>query len=384
MSYLVYLNHYNIRQCRAQYLSVLYEVLGKGLDAHFILSNEYLDYYPNRWETRWAKEQWGSIEVLRSNLTPENCTKMKKPEEILASSSIVPSEILRLTVEENIPTQIDTIMEVLEKKEIKAGITWVNNSCFKRTLWNTYQIPTIHHELGPFRSSTYIPTAYLDFSGVNGNTEFEERFRKFLKIADNVPILTQKELIRVLSPNCYKELWKVLENKEFEYEAGVGLQVEVDTNLLLFNKGRHWVDPILEAESKSSGRILVRPHPNAGYKLSPIDGRIIVDDLKEPAYSFINKCKKIYCLNSSIGVEAFLIGREAAILGDSPFNSLCEMNEETLLKALNFIVFGYLIHRELLFNGDYYEFRLKERGNEELIYKDNVKRLIKKGLKTCS
>ena len=42
MTYLVYLNNYDIRQCKAQYLSVLYEVLGKNLDAHFILNKDYI------------------------------------------------------------------------------------------------------------------------------------------------------------------------------------------------------------------------------------------------------------------------------------------------------------------------------------------------------
>ena len=31
MTYLVYLNHYDIRQCEAQYLSVFYETLGKQM-----------------------------------------------------------------------------------------------------------------------------------------------------------------------------------------------------------------------------------------------------------------------------------------------------------------------------------------------------------------
>ena len=45
MTYLVYLNHYDIRQCKAQYLSVLYEVLAHNLDTHFILNKDYLEKY---------------------------------------------------------------------------------------------------------------------------------------------------------------------------------------------------------------------------------------------------------------------------------------------------------------------------------------------------
>lgn len=389
MPYLVFLNNYNIRQCEAQYLGVLYEILGNKLNAHFILNTDYLKEYKKgeRWEVGWAQRNWGDINQLCEKLSPENCTVLPKPETHFDSNTNVPSQILYKVVhgknlESNL-TLVASITDILKKKEIKAGITWVNNRTFKEALAK-HGIPTIHHELGPFRPSTYIPTAYLDFEGVNGGTEFNNRFNEFLKIVDNVPILTRKELIKVISPNKWQELYKVLDNEEFEYEAGVGLQVEVDTNLLLFNNGRNWIDAVLQAEAQNEGKVLVRPHPVAGYKLDPKDQRLVVDDLKEPAYEFINKCKKIYCLNSSIGVEALLLGRKSSILGESPFYQLQFMDEETLLKALNFTIFGYLIHRELLFNESYYDFRIQEKGNEEVIYKDNMKRLIKKGLKICS
>ena len=57
------------------------------------------------------------------------------------------------------------------------------------------------------------------------------------------------------------------------------------------------------------------------------------------------------------------------------------MDKEIQVKALNFVVFGYLIHRELMFSNDYYRFRLSNKYNEELIYKTNLKYLIEKYLK---
>ena len=385
MSYLVYLNHYDIRQCRAQYLSVLYEVLGKNLDAHFILNEEYLQKYEKgkRWEVKWAEEHWGNYENIFSRLKPENYTVMKKMDEVTYSNYYslieepVPSQILYEAVNNDyITEEVNAIIEVLQAKgkDIKAGITWVNNKCFRSTM-DKFNLPVFHHEMGPLRPSTYIPTIYLDFSGVNGDTEFDERFKEFLKIADQVPILSRRELLRVVSPEHYHELYKILDNKDREYDIGVGLQVEVDTNLLLFNKGCSWVDPVLCARADSATKVLVRPHPSAGYIMKP-DARLVIDDLKGNAVSFINRCNKIYCLNSSVGFEAMLLGREAKIFGDSPFRSLCEMDEETQLKALNFAIFGYLIRRDLLFNDSYYEFRLANRKNEKAIYLDNMKRLL--------
>ena len=386
MSYLVYLNYYNIRQVEAQYLSVLYEILGKGLDATFLLSKEYLLNYENknRWEVNWAKTHWGDYSTLLRKLTPDKYLVMDKPEEFIARDSAreekVPSEILSASVSREFVYERKQVIKAIEQHDIQAGVTWVNNRCFSATL-RDFDIPTIHHELGPFRIPTYIPTAFLDFHGVNGGTEFNSRFARFLKIAKDVPILSRKELIKVISPVHYKELWQVLENTRYTYEAGVGLQVEVDTNVLLFNKGYNWIDPLLMAQAQTTGKVLVRPHPMASYTLKQ-NNRIVIDDVvKTKAYEFINKCKRVYCLNSSVGIESILLGRQAVILGDNPFMSVCDMDEETQLKALNFIVFGYLIHRDLLFNNEYYEFRLKNKGNEKLIYLDNLDRLLKSSLK---
>ena len=143
---------------------------------------------------------------------------------------------------------------------------------FKEVL-NKHNIPVVHHEMGPFRPTVYVPTIYMDFSGVNGNTEFDVRFKEFLKIAKEVPILSREELIKIISPDYSQKLLTILKNKDSEYEVGVGLQVEVDTNLLLFSNGRSWVDPILLAKADSTGKILVRPHPSAGYLIKN-DNRI--------------------------------------------------------------------------------------------------------------
>ena len=385
MSYLVYLNHYDIRQCKAQYLSVLYEILGKKLDAYFLLNEDYIQKYDKgkRWEVKWLEENWGNYEEVVSSLKPNNYSIMDRAEKLTLNEYFsmepqCPSQILYNVVNnEYIPEEMEAITEALQKEgnNIKAGITWVNNACLKETL-REFCIPTIHHELGPLRPSTYIPTAYLDFSGVNGNTEFDRRFKEFLKIANEVPILSRGKLLRVVSPEHYMELYKILYEDRREYEIGVGLQVEVDTNLLLFNRGCNWVDPILEARAEAKGKVLVRPHPSAGYLMKK-DAKLDIDDLKGNAVSFINKCNKIYCLNSSVGFEAMLLGREAKIFGDSPFRSMCRMDEDKKLKALNFAIFGYLIHRNLLFDDSYYKFRLAHRGDEKTIYLDNVKRLLK-------
>ena len=182
MSYLVYLNHYDIRQCKAQYLSVFYEILGKNLDSYFILNKDYLEEYEvgSRWEIRWANNHWGYNKV-KSRINLDKCIVMKKPQELINTKNLVPSQILRKVVDEPIPTQTEIIEKILKKKDIKAGITWVNNKCFRDTL-KEHGLVTFHHEMGPFRPTCYEPTIYLDLQGVNGDTELNIRFKDFLKL----------------------------------------------------------------------------------------------------------------------------------------------------------------------------------------------------------
>lgn len=374
MTYLVYLNHYNIRQCEAQYLHMFYSMLDNSLDSVFVLSEEYLkDYSIYRWEVAKVLERFKNKEELKKKIQSTKYYVMKRPDQLIQEK--VPSKLLYKTVNENIPEEVKMIEKVLEENDIKAAITWVNNECLKKTL-EKHNIPVFHHESGPFRPPSYLMTFYLDFSGVNGNTEFNKRFKEFLKISNEVPIYSREELIRILSPNNYKQLLEILYNDKREYEAGVGLQVEVDTNLILFNNGCSWVDPLLKAMAENAGQILVRPHPSAGFTLKG-NRKLVIDDItKGSAVEFINKCNKIYCLNSSVGIEAMLLGRKVDILGESPFHDICNMDDDIQLKALNFAIFGYLVLGNYVCNDDYYKFRIENRGNEKLIYLDNIKRFV--------
>jgi hypothetical protein len=392
--FLVYLNNYNIRQYKAQYLCVLYEALGKNFDAHFVFPKEYLDDYEkeHRGEALNVKNRYGDYKKFLKKLTLDKYTLIRKPEEMIQDAKELyyfpepesPSKILKISVDCNINEEKKVINEVLKEHNIEAAITWVNNKTLSNTL-SANSIPVIHQEFGAFRPPIYISTMYFDYNGVNGNTEFDTRFKNFLKISDKVPILNRKELIKILSPKHYRELWSVLENKSYKYEAGVAMQLEVDTNVLLFNKGNSWIDPILRAKAETNGQILVRPHPESNFTIK--NNKRLVGDIIMPsnrAFNFINKCKRVYCLNSSVGLEAVLLGRESVILGDNPFSSIPKMDEETKLKALNFAVFGYLIKSDLLFDSSYYRFRLRNKYNEELIYKKNFLHIMETESKNVS
>ena len=109
------------------------------------------------------------------------------------------------------------------------------------------------------------------------------------------------------------------------------------------------------------GDILVRNHPG-----NPPEKAFHFEhiDHSPSAYDFIAKCKNIVTINSSVGGEAVLLGKNAYVLGDSPFKFLSKELQspdkpviDELLK-LNFFVFGYLIPFEFLNNPIYVRYRL--------------------------
>ena len=106
----------------------MFENLAHNSDTHFILSEEYLkDYAPeNRWEVKWANNHWGYDKIIK-RLKKENYTIMRKPEELIDTSKMVPSEILHYVATYPIKEQIEVIEKVLRKKDIKAGPLNSNN-----------------------------------------------------------------------------------------------------------------------------------------------------------------------------------------------------------------------------------------------------------------
>lgn len=363
--YLAYFSHYDTRPCLCQYLWVYYMVRDKLPDTYYILNEDYIRPFTpqQRWEMRVdrALEKGYLPPTIH---TPENYTILEKAQ--VSYPDLMPSEVLRQSVKNGVKGQHEAIEKVLDNYNIKAGLLWLNNVAFKKQL-NERNIPVIHNEGGALRHDVYRESIYFDFSGVNGNTEFDKRFKNFLKISDKVKILDRKELLKVISPKYSDELIKVLTRKtKPEYKIGVGMQVEMDTNLLIYNNGYAYFDVVLQAR-KECNNVLIRNHPCASVKFVNLFGCEL--DTSKNSYEFINSCENVYCMNSSVGLEAMLLGRKAKIFGQNPFKSLTTMDEETLIKALNFAIFGYQVPVELLFDDNYYSKRI-EMGleNEEDLY----------------
>jgi len=277
---------------------------------------------------------------------------------------------------ERLETEIARAFDVLVRQEsIEAVLTWCNVTSLS-VVATSFGLPVIHNELGPLRKPCYHTTAYLDFKGVNGHTEAASRFERFRAetLNSSVPVLSKKELL-----DLYLLKPVASHSSPPEFEIGIPLQVENDTNIIAFSNG--WNNQLLiENASASYGKehALIRRHP---YGLSDFDNTYGVIDNSLDSVGFLQRCKRIATINSSVGLEAMLFDRETCILGDSPFafaaaNSLdyppSSFTIEEQLQALNFILFGYLIPFEYLFEPEYLRWRLS-RPCETEIYEFNLK-----------
>lgn len=364
--YLAFLNNYDIRPCKAQYLWWFYYCMDHLPNTHFIINDDYLSINKNRWE--WAKYQTAPYKYRNpAELNTENLTIMPKVTELPEIMfDYIPSEILKKVMNTPLPSIVEVVSEVLQTHDITASISWCNNASVEEACRH-YGIPTIHNESGAIRSPRFKDTCYLDFSGVNGNTEFTRRFMEFEKISDRVKVFSREELLQIITPKSNLDYILGLNKAKPIYECGVAMQVDVDTNLIAFNRGVSESDVINMAAKEYNDSLLIRNHPlsSIGYIKPASCGLGIVDDSAN-SLDFLVKCKRIYTLNSSVAFEAMLFGREARIFGDNPFRDLQFMNEDTRLLALNFAIFSYLIPTVRLYNEDYYNFRIQCKDEEEL------------------
>ncbi|WP_292992181.1 GT99 family glycosyltransferase N-terminal domain-containing protein [Pantoea sp.] len=237
------------------------------------------------------------------------------------------------------------LIRLKKEFDIKAVILWSNCPSVKK-IANTHNIPVIHNELGPLRDPIYLPTCYFDFSGVNGHTEAAERFKNYNSTTDKYVGFGRLALLslflRVIKPI----------RKFNEYEIGVPLQVEDDSNIIAYSNGFDNPELINYAKNRAM-KVLIRKHPF---------GRIDYKDIENGSedltpQEFIALCEKIITINSSVGFEALLWGKPSEILGDSPF-SFIRRDSAGFVDALRFALLNYLVPFDFLFNKEYYDWRI--------------------------
>jgi len=249
------------------------------------------------------------------------------------------------------------------RDEIEAFLTWANCPSLSALAVELGK-PVIHNELGPLRGPSYQDTVYFDFHGVNGNTtparEWSDRDALAAGL-EGLPLLTGEALRRLL----YCAALPAEAAGPHAYPLGVALQVEDDSNTLVYGRGYDAVRLLYRAQRDlAPEQVLVRSHPGArmGYR-----GGLGECDSSPTSLAFLQRIDHLLTINSSVAAEAALWDVPFTVLGDTPFSVLsvalgASRNAAAPAAApdlvLNALLLGYLVPSSFLFDPDYYRWRL--------------------------
>lgn len=389
--FLSFLHPFPIRNTEAPYLWVFYkQVMNFSPDEICFMGSE--DYFlepahyqaQNRWEFR-EECQHSNVYIIP---TEKKIAAYRKY--ILAKDLFVPlaekyqkcsNMIWQYLLTQDYSPLSEAIEHIVkeitaEGIQIDAFLAWCNTPSLDK-IAKKYGKPVIYNEVGPLRYPFYLSTAYWDCSGVNGNTSAHKRYLRFLEEFQN-----SKHKPEILGLQQLQELFMLRRDGtecQTAYSAGVPLQVENDSNMLAYSNGFNNLNLCDTVNGKyDKGDVLIRKHPGGYFLLA--DNAFGVTDVSPSSLSFIYKCRTIYTINSSVGLETLLQGREVVAYGDCPYKFITNLkNTDERLLALNFFVFCYLIPYVMLYDSEYYRWLLQ--GQEEIkIFEQNkaIYKILKK------
>ncbi len=368
---------YDIRNEPMTYEWVVYRAVAKMPELALVMPAIYWDHV----DQRKAGKFWATLPQTEAELgytTPtsmdfERLIKLPMDRSLLndlAKELVGPNIVWTKTITERIPILEDAIREALTKLgPIEALLQWTNCPSAKFAA-KSLGIPTIHTEIGPLRPPFYKYTAYFDFEGVNGGTDAERRWMAFRENTD-VPILSLENLQALLrNPNA-----PATPPVQKTHQTGVALQCPDDSNILAFNRGFSNWEIVATGQRYMPGSTLVRPHPS---RPEWFNGFSVDWDESVNSKLFLSRINSLLTINSSLGFEAMLLGIPSYILGDAPFRFASWdvhtqspiLSEDSMLRWINWFVFGYLIPFERLFDQDYYRYRLNNPSEKD-IYQEN-------------
>lgn len=269
-----------------------------------------------------------------------------------------PLAFFKAYLSEEIPELMQELRDSLATlpSDIEAIATWSNCPSLAAVAAER-GIPVVYMEVGPLRNPQYRSTGYLDFSGVNGNTEAEARNAK----ADDFP-----EFAATIDDLRRGFALQQLERKPKGHMLGVVLQVEDDSNLLSFNNGYDNIALITRALiEEREDRLLIRAHPGSRFDLKP--GKA-ARDLSPSVVAFLGECRKVLSINSSVGLEAILFDVPVDVFGEASYRYVAEESDPIQrVRKLSFYLFAYLVPFELMFSSSYIRFRLGKPTESQIV-----------------
>jgi capsule polysaccharide export protein KpsC/LpsZ len=365
----VFLSPWPLRGYEAADLWFFYKALSTLTEpVHFILSKEY--FYPSsywkerkRWEPKkhnqdkhgYSLPTQSQLEQCQFSLMDEGL--FEKHLQQHANST----QFYNAWLTEDIPEITSHIRSILSDiPDLEAVLIW-NNCASLNAAAKSLNIPVIHMEQGSLRSPEYASTFFFDFKGVNGSAEAEDRY--YRAGPECKPLLSIDEMRTWFARDLN------LSTTATEYDIGIALQVENDSNLVAYGNSFNnftLLEHVRVKHANSNDKITVRPHPYALFTPN-VKSSFNIDDSVNST-EFIARCNHILTINSSVGFEALLLGKEVTLLGEGPFKFIfASSNQDEMCRRLYFYLFAYLVPYGLLLDSDYLRFRLANPAETEII-----------------
>ncbi|MCR3958680.1 glycosyltransferase family 25 protein [Aeromonas veronii] len=364
-----FLPPYPFRAQVAPYLWCYYRLLGEWADesAFFITGRDYVRAACD-WDGRWECDPAVQARLgysLPVNAQPEQhhyaWLDENRFDDWLNKLNGNPIEAFRRFLCERdaaFERELEALLDAAPA-QLEAIVTICNVASLE-AVCATRGIPVIHIELGPLRGPLYRETGYVDFRGVNGNSESAQRYSL---CHDWQWSITTRELLQffLTHPETYQEL-----PTQTAYECGVVLQVEDDSNLVAYGNGMSNLALLAAARQKvAADDLLVRAHPGSSFTLKT--AQVCLDNSPNSLY-FVALCRQILTINSSVGLEALLLDKPLKVCGDNSYNFILEAHDDAeRLRRLSFYLFGYLVPFSLQLKPAYLRFRLGQPEQHDII-----------------
>ena len=166
-----------------------------------------------------------------------------------------------------------------------------------------FKVPFVHYEKGPLRQPDYLDTAYWDLSGVNGGTECNARWNSSRKTDWQDMELSREELLFLFCSDNSKFEDRSAVVKQ-DAAAGVAGQVDDDSNVIAYANGFSNFEAFqFTRHLFPDGNVIVRRHPAAQTFC------VGQNDIDPRVYHFIQRVGLVICINSSVALEAALMGK---------------------------------------------------------------------------
>lgn len=253
--------------------------------------------------------------------------------------------------------------------------------CFRSIhyLGEYYNCPVIPYVFSAIRKvHGYQQTLYM--TSIDGNlyssVDGERRYKKFKAENQDKVIFSRRELLALLGKEQNIPLLKLLDCNP-KYEIGICAEAyNVNHNFLKFK----YTDDDIYYECKqrySTKEITTRIHPMV-YDSMGI-GR---EHLKNDPVSFILSCKRLTSVQSQMLLKAMLWNRTVYMKSDFlQLSFLCEKDIDSVNKvdiiSLNYYIFGFLIPADLMFDVEYWRWRIYKNPSEHEIYDRHLEYILK-------